>query len=282
MNMKFITSQPKLPSSANEMTDEFWFNMWSKRHWPLNELKVDAILYWYESRIKTIVWKTIVEDVDSFSYSSKDEAKRKLKSRFGDFDDKQSYYVKASSCGFCLAFKVKAPLRLNLPKPEGFKFPQLPWLAGDGKIAQKWLEKEIADDLTLDEIIHNGTPIERLYQLNDAMAGISPIKIKKIISQTIRRDTQLVNALKELCNFHCQFPGCDAKISKRDGGYYIEVAHIEPVSQDGRSILGNLLVLCPNHHKEFDYGDLEIFEQKIDYVRGKLNGKEFEINLPAA
>ncbi|MGB8217521.1 MAG: HNH endonuclease [Candidatus Methanoperedens sp.] len=277
--MKFITSRSKLPSSADEMAG-LWFNLWSKQYWPLNELNVGAGLYWYESGTKSIVWKTIVEDVDRFSYGSKDEAKHKLKSRFGEFDDKQSYFIKAPSQGFCLAFKVKPLQILNLPKPDGFKFPRQGWLSGEDEIAQKWLEMEIAEDSTLDAIISSGTPIERLRQLNEVMTGISPERIKKIVSQTIRRDTQLVEALKELVNFRCQFPGCDAKIPKRDGGYYIEVAHIEPVSQGGQSLLGNLLVLCPNHHKEFDCGNLEIFEQTTNYLHGKLNDKEFEISFP--
>ncbi|MCZ7384178.1 MAG: HNH endonuclease [Candidatus Methanoperedens sp.] len=278
--MKFITSRSKLPSSADEMAG-LWFNLWSKQYWPLNELNVGAVLYWYESGTKSIVWKTIVEDVDRFSYGSKDEAKHKLKSRFGEFDDKQSYYIKAPSEGFCLAFKVKSLQRLNLPKPNGFKFPQQGWLAGNDKIAQEWVKTEIADDSTLDMIIPNGTTIERLHLLNEVMADLSPERIKKIVSQTIRGDTKLVKAFKELCNFRCQFPDCNARIQKRNGGYYIEVAHIEPVSQGGKSVIGNLLVLCPNHHKEFDYGDLEIIEQKTDYLRGWLNGKEFEISFPS-
>lgn len=280
--MKYITSRSKLPTSDAEMADGPWFNMWSKQYWPINELNAGAVLYWYESQEKSIVWKTIVEDVYRFSYNSKDEAKIKLSRRFGEIDDKQSYYIKAPSQGFCLSFKVKSLQRLNLPKPGGFKFPQQGWLSGDDKTAQKWLEMEIADDSTLDGIIPNGTPIERLQHLNDVMVGVSPTRIKKIVSQTIRSDTQLVKALKELCDFRCQYPDCNVRIPKTEGGYYIEVAHIEPVSEGGQSVLGNLLVLCPNHHKEFDYGDLEIIEQTIDYLRGKLNGKDFEISLPLA
>ena len=114
------------------------------------------------------------------------------------------------------------------------------------------------------------------------MADISPERVRSVVVRTVRRDTRLVKALKELCEFRCQFPGCGVRIPKRDGGFYIEVAHIQPMSEGGRSTIGNLLVLCPNHHKEFDYGDLEIVEQTADTIRGKLNGKEFEIQLPGA
>lgn len=275
--MKFITSRPKLPLSSEEMADWLWFNMWKKPHWPIDELNTGAVLYWYESQSKTIVWKTKVVEVDRFSYDNKDEAKRKLNMRFGEFDDKQTYFAKAPSQGVCLAFKVKPLQRLNLSKPEDFKFPQQGWFSGDEKIAQVWVKTEIADDSTLDMFIPNGSLIERLHQLNDAMVDISPDRIKKIVSQTIRSDTQLIKELKKYHNFSCQFSGCNIRIPKQDGGYYIEVAHIEPVSKGGQSVLGNLLVLCPNHHKEFDYGDLKIIEQTTDCIRGKLNGKNFKI-----
>ena len=62
-------------------------------------------------------------------------------------------------------------------------------------------------------------------------------------------------------NFKCQFPNCEAFIPTKSGRNYVEVAHIEPVHKGGKSILINLVVLCPNHHKEFDFGNLNIIEQ---------------------
>lgn len=280
--MEFITSRRNLPSSKAEMGEPFWFNMWKKKLWPYEELNKGDTLYWYESGSKKIVWKTTVLDVDRFSFNGKEEARQILKKRFGEFDDTQPYYVSAPSRGFCVAFIVNRIQRLNLVKPVGLNFPREGWVRVDVDIAKSWLKKEIDEDYTLDRITSYGTPIERLHQLNAVMADLSPQRIKNIVSQTIRNDTQLVKALKELCHFRCQFPNCNVRILKKDGGYYIEVAHIEPVLEGGRSVLGNLLVLCPNHHKEFDYGDLEIIEQTTDNLRGKLNGKEFEISLPSA
>jgi predicted restriction endonuclease len=99
--------------------------------------------------------------------------------------------------------------------------------------------------------------------------------VETIVSRTVRNDTELVQALKELCEFRCQFPGCGKRIAKKDGGFYIEVAHVKPVAEGGTSVLGNLVVLCPNHHKEFDYGNLEIIEQTEKLLRGKRNGVDF-------
>ncbi len=111
------------------------------------------------------------------------------------------------------------------------------------------------------------------------MQNVSPERIEKLVSLTIRKDTKIINALKKATDFKCQFPNCGHQIIKRNGGFYIEVAHIKAVSQKGQSVLGNLIVLCPNHHKEFDFGDLHIIEQTNNKLIGKLNRKEFEIKL---
>jgi len=69
---------------------------------------------------------------------------------------------------------------LNLPKPHDIKnFPQQGWLRADDEITQKWLKKKIDDNSILDNIISDGTLIEKLHQLNEVMAEVSPVLIKK-------------------------------------------------------------------------------------------------------
>jgi predicted restriction endonuclease len=109
------------------------------------------------------------------------------------------------------------------------------------------------------------------------MKELTPERVQRIVNQTIRKDTAIVRRLKEASRFKCQFPGCNAQIRTKRGGLYVEVAHIQPVVKKGRSTLGNLLVLCPNHHKEFDHGALAVERQTLDGISGRLNGRWFEI-----
>lgn len=102
---------------------------------------------------------------------------------------------------------------------------------------------------------------------------------KKKILTTIRKDRALVKTLKASRNYSCQFPGCGTSILKADGTKYVEVAHIEALAKGGRSKRSNLLVLCPNHHKEFDLGDRNIESHTKTKLTGTLNGKRFVINL---
>jgi len=116
-------------------------------------------------------------------------------------------------------------------------------------------------------------------ELNEKMKNIKPEKVETIINKSIRKDSRIIQLLKSYYNYKCQYPGCNANIMMKNGKYYVEVAHIRPFSHGGKSTIGNLLVLCPNHHKEFDYGDLKIIHQTVNSIKGILNSKHFEINL---
>ncbi|MBU0559050.1 MAG: HNH endonuclease [Bacteroidetes bacterium] len=41
---------------------------------------------------------------------------------------------------------------------------------------------------------------------------------------------------------------------KKNGDFYIEAAHIKPKHKKSKETPENILILCPNHHKEFDFG----------------------------
>src|SRR5216683_2733870 len=48
-NNKYITSRSfPLPSSAKEMRDRVWFNMWQSQQWPYLEPQSGNTLFWYD------------------------------------------------------------------------------------------------------------------------------------------------------------------------------------------------------------------------------------------
>ncbi|MBF8962990.1 HNH endonuclease [Pontibacter sp. FD36] len=121
-----------------------------------------------------------------------------------------------------------------------------------------------------------------LEELNSRMQHVTPEKMVSVIELTLRKDQTIVSLLKQVANYQCQFPDCCSEVRTKSGQNYVEVAHVKPVNEGGQSILGNLIVLCPNHHKEFDYGDLQIREQTLSRLNGFLNGREFTIDLIGA
>lgn len=130
------------------------------------------------------------------------------------------------------------------------------------------VDKNIEDDLVL-----------ALEKLNEEMRYVEPEKRIAEIELILRKDRKIVELLKKSANYKCQFPNCISQILTKTGMNYVEVAHIKAVHKGGQSIIGNLIVLCPNHHKEFDYGNLNIEEQSADILKGSLNGKIFSISL---
>ena len=256
-----------------------WFNMWARQYFPYTELLVGDIVYWFETKSQTVRWRSEVYQVERFPYDNKADVFSKYEPPSGP------YYESRPDQGYFLSYKVKPLERLSIRKPKGVLFPQLGWLKlNEGNVLNWFNRLPLEEKTTLDDIL---PPAERsladlLAELDKAMQHVSPEKVRRVVSTTIRKDTRIVQLLKRIVDFKCQFPGCGHQIKKKKGGFYIEVAHIQAVRQGGQSVLGNLVVLCPNHHKEFDHGNLEIISQSVSILSGRLNGSEFQIQLAGA
>ncbi|MFD7285130.1 HNH endonuclease [Streptomyces sp. NPDC059863] len=85
----------------------------------------------------------------------------------------------------------------------------------------------------------------------------------------IVRDVGLANKVKEMHSDHCQV--CGKQLAKRFGTYS-EAAHIRGLGEphNGPDELANLLVLCPNHHVQFD--TLAIYIDPDGIVRSTADG----------
>jgi predicted restriction endonuclease len=98
-----------------------------------------------------------------------------------------------------------------------------------------------------------------------------------IRSKSYKRDNRTIAQIKILGDFKCQI--CSTSIKKKDGTFYIEAAHIEPKHKKGCETPDNILLLCPNHHKEFDFGDRNISLHDKEKIQFTLNGLEYKISL---
>jgi hypothetical protein len=63
----------------------------------------------------------------------------------------------------------------------------------------------------------------------------------------------------------------------RDGTPYAEAHHVFPVSKGGSLGAGNIMVLCPNHHREVHHGDFEILQYRKESWRVRLVTQELTI-----
>jgi len=114
--------------------------------------------------------------------------------------------------------------------------------------------------------------IQELKEVNPQTPTMVEFKGKQY-----KRDNKSISQLKILRDFKCQI--CGTRILKKDREFYIEAAHIVEKHHKGPETPDNILILCPNHHKEFDLGDRKTLEKTKEKIIFELNGKEYTIDL---
>lgn len=136
----YVTSRGfLLPESRKEMGN-VWFSLWRNRLWPYDNLQPGDELYWYESPSKRIVWRTLVTQVEAFPYASLAAALDRVDEAFEvEIDREQRYLDGKPDEGYCLAYRVDAVERLNLPKPADVSFNQQDWERGDRPQIAAWI-----------------------------------------------------------------------------------------------------------------------------------------------
>ena len=89
-----------------------------------------------------------------------------------------------------------------------------------------------------------------------------PARTEYTATRTIR-DTKLAEMAKELYDYRCQL--CGDRRESRDGSAYAEAHHVKPLGEPhcGPDTAANLLVLCPNHHADFDYGRVRVDPESL-------------------
>jgi 5-methylcytosine-specific restriction enzyme A len=98
-----------------------------------------------------------------------------------------------------------------------------------------------------------------------------------IMGRAYKRDNKTIAQIKLLRGIKCQF--CGTAIKKRDGSFYVEAAHIKAKHMKGCETLDNILLLCPNHHKEFDLGSRIVKAVSKNELAITLNGVEYIVQM---
>jgi hypothetical protein len=128
-------------------------------------------------------------------------------------------------------------------------------------------------NISYHELIHNSTskivlPIsgiheikETYYRSNDQTVcpkkfvqpklTIGPPQKSKSEVYRFIRDSHVVKELKKLYNNKCQI--CGYTFEYKKNVFYSEVHHYHPLEELGDDDRSNMIVVCPNHHAEFDH-----------------------------
>ena len=137
-------------------------------------------------------------------------------------------------------------------------------------------EDQDEQDLLIKTIRKSKSRAEIIRELNNIKETDSEEEI--IHGKRYKRDNKTIAQLKLIRGIACQI--CGDSILKADGSRYIEAAHINPKCKKGCEMPRNIILLCPNHHKEFDYGKRDvIIKHTNDIFHFSLNGKIHKITL---
>ncbi len=134
------------------------------------------------------------------------------------------------------------------------------------------------DQMEQDEIIKDTSGMTPL-EIYNRVINYKHNSSETVLYRGIRRKRYNANLahLKMLFGFRCRI--CDERILKKGGGYYADAAHITAKGKGGTEEYKNIMILCPNHHKEFDYGAVEIIERADDHISFVMNGTRYEVHL---
>ena len=134
-------------------------------------------------------------------------------------------------------------------------------------------------------------PVDAQYKSKDDVANMSKAEIRRRLQEKPRsvkrseyvvrkleRDNDMTQLIKQNRGYRCQI--CNkGVIKKKDGTLYVEAAHIKPKNEGGDETHDNIMILCPNHHAEFDMGEKKITKHTKTEIQFVLNGKKYKVRL---
>lgn len=84
----------------------------------------------------------------------------------------------------------------------------------------------------------------------------TPTPKKQFEVMRFLRDSGKVKKLKKIYCNRCQI--CEYTFEYEKGKFYSEVHHYNPLKASADDELDNMIVVCPNHHAEFDHGMIAV------------------------
>lgn len=115
---------------------------------------------------------------------------------------------------------------------------------------------------------------KNLFDCQKKIVNLTPNKRCRVVEQ-FERNERLSGLLKELSGWKCQI--CGFTFEKKDGGLYAETHHLEALAKGGYDSIENIIVVCPNHHKMLEYGNVSILETTPRRISLELNGERYII-----
>jgi 5-methylcytosine-specific restriction endonuclease McrA len=163
--------------------------------------------------------------------------------------------------------------------------PNPSWQNSIRKISDKAFSKilELANvDVDAGKIVSQveseSNALEVLSLLNTRYANVSPKDRAKKIQNHLDRGSAVTKALKSLLGAKCQICGWKG-FEKKNGEGFIEAHHIVQLSEkkEGSLCTENIVLLCPNCHREVHYGKDFSVSDDLDNITIKFSANKVTI-----
>jgi hypothetical protein len=117
-----------------------------------------------------------------------------------------------------------------------------------------------------------------LKNLNQFYSNLPPKERARKVQNHIDRGTAVTKALKSLLGAKCQICGWSG-FEKRSGGEFIEAHHIVQLSEktEGSLCTENVILVCPNCHREIHYGKSVMVKDFGNYFEISLGARKAQI-----
>jgi len=118
-----------------------------------------------------------------------------------------------------------------------------------------------------------------LKQLNTRYADTSPKERSRLAQKFLDRGSAVTNALKSLLGAKCQICGWSGFLKKNGKECFIEAHHLVQVAEkeEGSLCTDNIILVCPNCHREIHYGKKFSVTSDADYIDIVLSGQKARI-----
>ena len=137
-------------------------------------------------------------------------------------------------------------------------------------------ESDEAEQLEITDILQTLTQ-KQFKEKFDDLGTAEENELVSFEGKRYKRNNYNMALIKRARNYECQI--CRGYVLKKNGDRYVEAAHITPKYLKGKETPDNTLILCPNHHKEFDFGKVDIIERSTSEIEFTMNGKRYLVSL---
>lgn len=107
------------------------------------------------------------------------------------------------------------------------------------------------------------------------LAIFAPIRVQRFANLKYQtRQIEYRNVVIARAGGKCQLCNCNAPFLDSAGRPYLEVHHVQAISEGGKDDPTNMIALCPNCHRKMEICPSEQDKQRIKRQLGKKYGRE--------